>query len=191
MCLVSPSCRGSGVGLHSLTPPATLACLAAAGRGGGEHFPGVIRGGAVTPPEPALPHRPTAPRRPGERDGERPTVPPWLPPPPPSSAPSSPSDNGSTGKWPNPGGPRSPRPGGAPGPAPPPQPRGSGQPHWKGGGRGREPGLAPPTFAALHAVISPRQSGCWLPPPSTGLCLGASAGKRWGGSEGETPPQMH
>lgn len=64
----------------------------------------------MTPPEPALPHRPTAPQRPGERDGERPTVPPWLPPPPPSSAPSSPSDNGSTGKWPNLGGPHSPRP---------------------------------------------------------------------------------
>lgn len=73
----------------------------------------------MTPPEPALPHRPTAPQRPGERDGERPTVPPWLPPPPSSSAPSSPSDNGSTGKWPNPGGPHSPRPGGAPAPAPP------------------------------------------------------------------------
>lgn len=86
----------------------------------------------MTPPKPALPHRPSALQRPGERGGERPTVPPWLPPPPPSSAPSSPSDNGSTGKWPNPGGPHSPRPGGAPAPAPPPQPWGSGQPHWKG-----------------------------------------------------------
>ena len=38
-------------------PQATfLPCFAAAGRGGGEHFPGVIRGGAVTPPEPPLPH---------------------------------------------------------------------------------------------------------------------------------------
>lgn len=40
----------------------------------------------MTPPEPALPHRPTAPQRPGEGGGERPTVPPWLPPPPPPSS---------------------------------------------------------------------------------------------------------
>ncbi|XP_075631953.1 high mobility group protein HMG-I/HMG-Y isoform X1 [Balearica regulorum gibbericeps] len=112
------------------------------GRGGGEHFPGVIRGGAVKPPEPALPHRPTVPRpqRPGERDGEKPTAPPWLFPPP-SSAPSSPSHNGSTGKWPDPGGPCSPAPGGAPAPAPPSPQR------WVSlakGVPGREPGLGPP-----------------------------------------------
>lgn len=90
-------------------PPTTLPYLAAAGRGGGEHFPGVIRGGAVKPPQPALPHRPTVPRprRPGERDGEKSTVPPWLFPPP-SSTPSSSSDNGSTGKMAQPGWPPQP-----------------------------------------------------------------------------------
>lgn len=44
-------------GACSPWPPLTaLPRLAAAGRRGGEHFPGVIRGGAVKPPEPALPH---------------------------------------------------------------------------------------------------------------------------------------
>lgn len=97
----------------------------------------------MTPPEPALPHRPTAPQRPGERGGERPTVPPWLPPPPPpSSAPSSPSDNGSTGKWPNPGGPRSPRPGGHRPQLPLPSPGARGSPTGKGD-HGREWGWHP------------------------------------------------
>lgn len=179
-------------------PPTTLPCLAAAGRGGGEHFPGIIRGGAVKPPELALPHCPTVPRprRPGERDREKPTAPPWLFPPP-SSAPSSPSDNGSTGKWPNPGSPRSPLPreGGAPAPASPsPQRWVSGQPHWKRGAWQRAeagtPGLCCPP--APNAAISPIQSGCWLPPPSTGLCPGASAGKRQGrGAQQRRDPQMH
>ncbi|XP_049687697.1 high mobility group protein HMG-I/HMG-Y isoform X5 [Accipiter gentilis] len=144
------------------------------GRGGGEHFPGVIRGGAVKPPQPALPHRPTVPRprRPGERDGEKPTVPPWLFPPP-SSTPSSSSDNGSTGKSPNLGGPRSPPPGGGGGwrggtrPSSPFSPAlGFGAAPLAKGVPGKEPGLGPPAFAAPpKAVIPPIQSGCWLRPP--------------------------
>lgn len=144
----------------------------------------------MKPPQPALPHRPTVPRprRPGERDGEKPTVPPWLFPPP-SSTPSSSSDNGSTGKSPNLGGPRSPPPGGG---------------GWRGGTRpsspfspalgfgaaplakgvpGKEPGLGPPAFAAPpKAVIPPIQSGCWLrPPPTPGFAAGLLQGRDWRG----------
>lgn len=142
----------------------------------------------MTPPEPALPHRPTAPQRPGERDGEGPTVPPWLPPPPSSSAPSSPSDNGSTGKWPNPGGPHSPRLGGTPAPAPPPQPWRSGQPHWKGGSWQRAGAGTPHLRCPPCSDLTPPKR-LLAASPSTGLCPGASAGKRQGRSEGETPPK--
>ncbi|XP_054660246.1 high mobility group protein HMG-I/HMG-Y isoform X2 [Grus americana] len=166
--LLRPSSRALGQQKATVTPgrkPRGRPKKSVTGRGGGEHFPGVIRGGAVKPPEPALPHRPTVPRpqRPGERDGEKPTAPPWLFPPP-SSAPSSPSDNGSTGKWPDPGGPCSPTPGGHP-PRLPPLP--SAGFHWQRGCLAESRGWDPPTFAAPppNAVISPIQSGCWLPPP--------------------------
>lgn len=156
----------------------------------------------MKPPQPALPHRPTVPRprRPGERDGEKPTVPPWLFPPP-SSTPSSSSDNGSTGKSPNLGGPRSPPPGGGGGwrggtrPSSPFSPAlGFGAAPLAKGVPGKEPGLGPPAFAAPpKAVIPPIQSGCWLrPPPRTRLCRRASAGKRLAGgvvSKGKTPPK--
>ncbi|XP_056367476.1 high mobility group protein HMG-I/HMG-Y isoform X2 [Oenanthe melanoleuca] len=158
------------------------------GRGGGEHFPGVIRGGAVTPPEPALPHRPTAPQRPGERGGERPTVPPWLPPPPPSSAPSSPSDNGSTGKWPNSGGPHSPRPGGAPAPAPPPQPWASGQPHWKGGSRQRAGAGTPHLHCPPCSDLTPPKWVLAVPPAALGPLQGRDGE---GAVKVRPPPQMH
>lgn len=136
----------------------------------------------MTPPEPALPHRPTAPQRPGERDGERPTVPPWLPPPPSSSAPSSPSDNGSTGKWPNPGGPHSPRPGGHLPQLPPPQPWDSGQPHWKGGSWQRA-GAGNP-----HLHCPPRSDLTWLPPPALGSALGPLQGRAGGAVKVRPPP---
>lgn len=141
----------------------------------------------MKPPEPALPHRPTVPRprRPGERDGEKPTAPPWLFPPP-SSAPSSPSDNGSTGKCPNPGGPRSPPClGGAPTPAPPLSPAlGFGVAPLAKGVPGREPGLGPPAFAAppqCSDLTHPKQVP--IAPPAPG-----SEGKRWGGSAKARPP---
>ena len=135
-------------------PPTTLPRLAAAGRGGGEHFPGVIGGGAVKPPQPALPHRPTVPRpwRSGERDGQKPTAPPWLLPPP-----SSPSalENG-----PDPGGPRSPLPGGGGAPTTAPPRWGSGHPHRQRGclaeSRGSDPRLCSPPPPQCRDLIHPK-----------------------------------
>lgn len=174
---------------HALT---ALLCLSAAGRGGGEHFPGVIRGGAVNLPEPALPHRLTVPRprQPGERDGEKPTAPPWLFPPP-SSAPSSLSDNGSTGKWPNLGGTRSPPAwgGGAPTLALPSagfwgSPTAKGVP---GRARAGTPHLCCPPPPSPNAVISPIPSGCCLSRPQHPALPQRPLQGRDGGSA-ESPP---
>ncbi|XP_069628296.1 high mobility group protein HMG-I/HMG-Y isoform X2 [Haliaeetus albicilla] len=157
------------------------------GRGGGEHFPGVIRGGAVKPPQPALPHRPTVPRprQPGERDGEKPTVPPWLFPPP-SSTPSSSSDNGSTGKmaqprWP----PQPPNPGGWRGGTRPGSPfspvLGFGAAPLAKGVPGKEPGLGPPAFAAPPQgsdLTHPKWVLVVCVPPS--FAAGLLQGRDWG-----------
>ncbi|XP_065596385.1 high mobility group protein HMG-I/HMG-Y isoform X2 [Cyrtonyx montezumae] len=118
------------------------------GRGGGQHFPGVIRGGAVTPPQPPLPHHHPPGLR--ERDGARPLPGSTrlLPPPPPPPAPLLPHspNNSSTGT-----GGSAPQPrGGDPHPAPPST---VGQPH--------SPSLRPRS-ARLGVTPFPIGSGSFL-----------------------------